>query len=32
MKVYNYMEDIVRDTLEELLSKKEDICNPYFIY
>lgn len=26
MKVYNYMEDIVRDTLEELLSKKEDIC------
>ena len=26
MKVYNHMEDVVKDTLEDLLSKKEDIC------
>lgn len=26
MKVYNYMEDVVKDTLEDLLSKKGDIC------
>ncbi len=26
MKVYNYMEDIVKDTLEDLVSKKGDIC------
>ena len=26
MKVYNYMEDVVKDTLEDLVSKREDIC------
>lgn len=26
MKIYNYMEDIVKDTLEHLLSEREDIC------
>jgi competence protein ComFB len=26
MKLYNYMEDVVKDTLEDLLSQKEDIC------
>ncbi|MFH1338549.1 MAG: late competence development ComFB family protein [Candidatus Omnitrophota bacterium] len=26
MKIYNYMEDTVRDTLESLISEREDIC------
>jgi len=26
MKIVNYMEDIVRDTLESLLSERKDIC------
>ncbi len=26
MKVFNYMEDMVKEQLEELLSKREDIC------
>jgi competence protein ComFB len=26
MKIYNYMEDTVRDTLDSLLSKRKDIC------
>lgn len=26
MKLYNYMEEVVKDTLEKLLSKKQDIC------
>ena len=26
MKVFNYMEDMVKEQLEDLLSKREDIC------
>lgn len=26
MKVFNYMEDMVKEHLEELLSKREDVC------
>lgn len=26
MKILNYMEDIVKEQLDDLLSKKEDIC------
>ncbi|MFH1248392.1 MAG: late competence development ComFB family protein [Candidatus Omnitrophota bacterium] len=26
MEIHNYMEDMVSDSLEELLSQKEDVC------
>lgn len=26
MKVFNYMEDMVKEQLEDLLSKREDVC------
>lgn len=26
MQIYNYMEDIVRDTRESLISEREDVC------
>jgi competence protein ComFB len=26
MKLYNYMEEVVRDTLDKLISEREDVC------
>lgn len=26
MKIFNYMEDVVREQLEDLLSKRDDVC------